>query len=125
MTKPAKYLCLRNKFLLFTLLVLLVGCSNKKENAERYLEQYLGVDVPSEFEIIKYEECGLIDFKRHVIVQYSEEDYSLLVSRLTLDDWRRVDKNLLFKNFELSRSERVFLGLTLDDFRVEFTFVIP
>jgi cytochrome oxidase Cu insertion factor (SCO1/SenC/PrrC family) len=107
------------KSLLVTILcVLLFGCSGPNtEEVESTIEMWLGIDVPSNFAIVKgsnsFAPTG--DDVTTVDIEYNEKDFNSFLSLINLQEWELVQYGYqLVLRKDLDHSRLAFFHISVD-----------
>jgi len=87
---------------------------------EKSIESAIGVDLPSEFEIVNYKEGGLNDYSVLYKIRISESEFEELLSKIDKEDWERKSDSLIIKTVTISYSEFIVLAIDSSDQTVHY-----
>jgi len=117
--------CSQKCLTVFLFAMLLYGCRGDPKYAETKLEEYLEIDIPSEFSILEHFDRGIMDFQRYYSLQFNQRNFQNILDRLDPLDFvvyknRKTGKyTLLIMQIDESEHMRIRITLDKENFRIK------
>lgn len=82
---------------------------------EKSIEKVIGVDIPSEFEVVNYKEGGLNDYSVLYEIRLSKSEIEELLSKIDKEEWEQKSESLFSKTVTISRGDFIVLYIDSSD----------
>ena len=112
---------LRIVFVSTMTLFFLVGCSTSLEEIESLIENVIGVDLPSEFEVVEDDKWASIgDLSFTYVIEFDVKNFKTLLGRINLNEWDEVSPG--YYEYESPSHKGVVVNVLKNEQRVRYFY---
>jgi len=112
------------KYLFLLLLLIISGCDTPKGQIKQEIDNFLGFDISSEFEIVKTSSMVSIgDMSNIYTIKFKEKKFNELLSKIDLQTWSKMNNNVYVLKKQINENEYKSITIFINTFELQYTYI--